>query len=468
MLGLRDYAADPVVTFELLRERIASGELLGDHRLFPLPKHGAGSVRALTVLEPLDELVLRAYVGRCAPAIVGATIEDRVLSGLVRRPGPAWFSADFRDQSRLRRELQRAYYEDSATAGVAFFDVENFFGSCRHDTLCDLLLDIGAPPGAVHALTAMLGSVFKSGCGLPIGFEGSAPLANLFMGPLDAALAATGLQFLRWTDDLDVFLTALEQQDEITDLVVNHLDAVHLAPNWSKVAVLEKGPAAEDRLLDPSRDSLFDDDPLANITERLDAAAFLEDLGHDQPLPPAHLRSMLGYLRKERSTSALDYLQDNPDWADREPRAVADYLSALADDPTTRPALDQDWLIDQAVGRSPTKHTAAGQLHMCRVLTHCRIGKRPAEKVLDFATDYDIVRQYPTLGGWGIRAWSESQGWRPKAARELVKAFKPLVYRRAAASGFLSHGNAARHDDIGEIVKSDRDLQPLAVLAARG
>ena len=113
--------------------------------------------------------------------------------------------------------------------------------------------------------------------------------------PLDAALAASGLEFLRRTDDLDVFFTALEQEDEITDLVVDHLDAVHLALNWSKVAVLEKGPAAEDRLLDPSRDSLFGDDPLANITERLDAAVFLEDLGYDHPLPPAHLRSMLGY-----------------------------------------------------------------------------------------------------------------------------------------------------------------------------
>lgn len=263
VLGFRDYAADTSLTFSLLEGRIAAGSLFDHHQLFPLPKGNGRGFRSLTVLEPLDEFALRSYVGRCSQAIVGATMESHVLNGLIRHPGPGWFSADFRDQIRRRRELQRTYYDHPDTAAVGFYDVKEFFRNCRHEDLHHLLLGAGAPVGAASTLVGMLGMVFGSGCGLPIGFEGSGPLANLFLGPVDRALLALGLPFVRWTDDIDVFLRSIEQRAEVADAVASQLDVVHLALNLSKVDVIEKGVRAEERLLDPGRDSLFDDEAIA-------------------------------------------------------------------------------------------------------------------------------------------------------------------------------------------------------------
>jgi len=105
VLGFEDYAAAPTITYQLVRDRLTRGSLFVDHKLFPLPKQTPGTVRTLTVLNPLDEMALRTYVGRCSAAVASAVHEERVLNGLIRRPGPAWFSADFREQSRKRRQL---------------------------------------------------------------------------------------------------------------------------------------------------------------------------------------------------------------------------------------------------------------------------------------------------------------------------------------------------------------------------
>src|SRR5690606_36839893 len=87
VLGFEDYAGDPVATYDLVRRRLADDALFLDKQVFPLPKP-AGGTRGLTIMNPLDEFALRAYVGRCSSAIVDATYSDRVLNGLIRRPGP--------------------------------------------------------------------------------------------------------------------------------------------------------------------------------------------------------------------------------------------------------------------------------------------------------------------------------------------------------------------------------------------
>lgn len=123
-------------------------------------------------------------------------------------------------------------------------------------------------------------------------------------------------------------------------------------------------------------------------------------------------------------------------------------------------------MLDQAVGRTPSKETAAGQLHMLRALTAMRLDKESGKKVFDFATRYDVVNDFPAIGAWGIRAWSESQAWGQGKARELISAFRPLCYRRAAASGFLGHGSAAHTGAVASIATQNPDLRPVAALAA--
>jgi Reverse transcriptase (RNA-dependent DNA polymerase) len=390
------------LTYGLARERLDSGCVFDDKAMFPLPKQARGTVRSLTVLNPLDEFVLRTYVGRC--------------SGLSRRrrTGPGWFSADFRDQARKRRELQRDLYEAPETVGVGFFDVKDFFRLCRHDSLRSLLLDAGAPPGAVYTLATLLTTMFSTGHGLPIGFEGSGPLANMLLTPVDRALRQRGMRFVRWTDDLDVFLTDLDQWPELLGLVTRRLDDVGLAVNPQKTRMLPKGATAEERLLDPGRDSLFDGDAAANIADKLDEVLWLREQGMAEEIPPAHLRSYLGMLRRTGDPAALEFLQATAEWIDREPRAVGDYMSALAVNKGARKKLDLDWLVDLATRRPTTEHSAAGQLHLCRVLAHYRLPKDRAANLLEFAWRPEVLKKYAVLGAWSVRAWALSQGGGPR------------------------------------------------------
>lgn len=472
VLGFADYAVDPELTYQLVRDRVDRCSVFADQRPFPLPKPNGAGMRGITVAHPLDELLMRVYVGRCSASLKAAVLDDRVFNGLFTKTGPGWISAEFREQNLARRARQRELYDAPTTAGIGLFDVKRFFPTCRHDVLRDLLLKTGAPSGAVATVIALLGSIYDSGVGLPIGLEGSAPLSNLFLGSLDAALVQAGLPSVRWTDDLDVFLADMAEASIVRELVDTELERVGLSVNPDKVEVLEKGPIAEDRLLDPSRDSLFDADATKNVAEMfefLQVMSRMTRLGSsartDDGIPPAHMRSYLGLLAKEQHPAALDHLVANPRWVDEEPRSVGSYLEALGQSRSARGKVDPDWLLDLAVRRPPTKETAAGQLHLCRALAGFKLDKTRAAEVLDFATTASVVAGFPALGGWAVRAWAAGQGWKPDKAVELVDGWAPIAYRRAALSGFVDR-KAGAAPQLRKAVQRHPELRPVASLAA--
>lgn len=296
-------------------------------------------------------------------------------------------------------------FGDDRTEAVGFFNVKDFFKSCSHGRLVELLLKAGAPKGATDRLAEMLKALFPSGTGLPIGFEGSGPLANLFLDPTDRALLGLEVEFVRWIDDLDVLLSCLAQWPDVHASVLDRLADVGLEPNPSKVAVPEKGPGAEQRLLDPGRDSIFEGDAVENTVGKLNTELWMRDWGFAEEMPPAHFRSCLGLLRSRTSADAMTYLMETPSWIDREPRSVGDYLTTIASDPSPRGEIDQDWLIECAVGREPPTLRGVGQLHLCRALTELRVDKARAKRLLDFSHRDTVLRQFPALGGCAVRAW---------------------------------------------------------------
>lgn len=346
--------------------------------------------------------------------------------------------------------------------------MKKFFPTCSHDVLQGLLIDAGAPSGAVLMLTGLLTGLFGSGVGLPIGFEGSGPLSNLFLGPVDRALIERKLEFVRWTDDLDVFLTDPAEWPALFGLVDHTLAGVGLALNPDKTRILEKGAAAETRLLDPGRDSFFDDDAVANIGAKLDLDLWMRECGLAADLPPAHFRSCIGLLRSARDPKAIEYLTAVPGWIDREPRSVGDYLSVLAAEPKGRRAVDVAWLLDLAVGRTPNEYTAAGQLHLCRALTTFRVGKTDATRLLDFAWRPEVLKRYPILGAWAVKAWSTSQGWNSREAIEVADSIAHVSYRRAAVAGFARNGAGTRSKKLERMAIQDPEIGPAVaqVLAA--
>jgi hypothetical protein len=243
-------------------------------------------------------------------------------------------------------------------------------------------------------------------------------------------------------------------------MVVERMARVGLALNDAKAGVLEKGPAAEQRLLDPGRDSIFDGDALENTTAKLNTELWMRDWGTAEEMPPAHLRSCLGLLRSKASPDAVPYLVETPSWIDREPRSVGDYLAAIASEPSVRDVIDQDWLLDRAIGREPSSQTAAGQLHICRVLTTVGVQKAAGRRLLDFAHDARVLRHYPALGSWAVRAWSTSRGWQKAPCMDVVHTVGHLNYRRAAVAGFATHSSASRNARLDALARQAPELAP--------
>lgn len=439
VIGMADYRAASEPTLELVQDRVRS-DLLGNQKaLFPLVKSNPAEIRKLTVLDPLDDLALRVYVGRCSPAIARATDRTHVLNGVIDNPGAGWLMASHRVQGKIRRERQREYLNRSATKAVGFFDVKNFFPSCDHEIATRLLLEVGAPPGAVERIQESLDRMYRgSGRGLPIGFEGSGPIANLFLRPMDEALSRSGRPYIRWTDDVEVFVRNRTEWRIIAEAAEAAVRSVKLEFNLDKTMALATGGPAEGRLFDPTRDSIFaGDDPVAEIAEELECAATFSACGMSGDMPPGRFRSYLGKLRAHRDPGALDFLAEYPYWILREPKTVSDYLIALVRHDPTKGRVDRDWLVELATDTAVEDVTAAGQLHLFRVLSNIPLSDKEGEQLLNFGTDFRRMNRYCELSAWATRAWARSSAWNATDALDLVTTYAMPPVQRAAVAGFL-------------------------------
>lgn len=469
-IGFADLAHDTDRTFAVVQSRLADGSAFGDSAVFPLPKGTGTAWRPMTVLNPFDDLALRGIVGRCTGAVKKSTDRVGVFNGLINHTGPGWTTVNFSDQYKARMASRRDLYDRLETGAVGVFDAAEFFLNCGHDTTEALLVASGAPVGAARVLTKMLGRVFPGGMGLPMGFEGSGPMANLFFGEVDRELTRRGIPFVRWTDDLDTFLRRISDWPETLEAVESRLLAVGIPLNMDKTGGFEKGDAAEHRLFDPSRDSVFcEDDPVAAAEGKFEVDMMMEGFfGFTENPPAPAFRNRLRGLRRKPSAGALEFIYAHPEWLDREPRAVGDYLKLLATNTKTHAEIDLDWLMDRAVGRKPTRQTAAGQLHALRAIAAYKVDKVEAKALKTFAEDQAMGGEYMVLGAWAVRAWSESRGWKAKPAAALIRDVDDAGYRRAATMGFagMQRDHAEKHLD--PIRHDHPEVGPVASLVLSG
>lgn len=456
VLGYADFVKDPGVTFSTIRSRIADGTILNDAETIPLLKTNGRDTRSVTVMNGLDDLTLRTYAGRCSAAIQASTDDTRVFNGLIVQPGPGWRCASFKDQHRQRRNLQAALYADPEVEAVGFFDVKNFFGACGHSVTGSLLDAAGAPPGAIATLIGLLGCLSPDGVGLPVGFEGSGPIANLFFREVDRKLTEAEIPFSRWTDDLDTFLRGLGDWNPVHSLVSGGMAWVGHALN-EKVELLPKGADAFRRLLDPGRDSMFGgEDPVEHAEGVLNGEMKIPANSYELQMSPSRFRGVLRALGRGPSASGTSFLEERPMWFNREPKATADYLIGVFNNKKTRKALDLDWLMDQAVGTAPDDASAARQLHAARVLSVCRVGKNRGQALKDFASDRASDRTYMAVGAWATRAWAQSRAWKVQQALHLIEEADHDAFGRAALSGITRMRDSHR----GSHLRTVRDIRP--------
>jgi Reverse transcriptase (RNA-dependent DNA polymerase) len=221
-----------------------------DLSLFPYP-NGPEKVRFFSVLDPLDEAVLRAATGPVATAVERALSETdgvRVVSSRLSKPPPGWTLRDPIHQDGRRRDLARARIEDPSFRGLGLTDITAYYPSIPIDRLTGVVQGLGADPAAHHVVDRWLREWHRRGQlrGLPIGPQAAGIYGNAYLIPLDTALAMRADQIIRLTDDYWVFVDGKESWDALLDEFDRVADALSLQRNESKTQFIDApGDAAE-------------------------------------------------------------------------------------------------------------------------------------------------------------------------------------------------------------------------------
>ena len=405
-LGWADFAANGSLTASAVAEHVRAGLYPQPIELVPLPKSGKPGLRWLTDFHAYDELTLRVLVGRIVAPIAAKVDRSIVFSAEVSGRPPGWSLAPHRPAHRRRQERGLELLAVQRCAGLLVLDVRDFFGSITLDHLGPALVGMGAPEGAVASIALALRRWSLDGLeGVPVGFEGSALMANSFLSPGDEALVRLGLGVVRWMDDTWAFLGSTDDPWFVEQVYDANLRSLGLSVNGDKTYFAE-GPMAEfvvrDAFLDSvtkGGDSRIDEDEALVIL-----MTAVEDDGVAVAWP--WVRFALGALRGHRSGAALEVLQDRSDLFMEEPKAVGDYLEAVAEG-SDRRQLDKDWLVELATVPC-SERGVSRRIHACRALRSARGASTSSNSLVrDAITDSSLPS---AVQRWSAAAWARRRG----------------------------------------------------------
>lgn len=177
----------------------------GASRRFIVPKHDL-SYRQATQLDPLDSLFMTALVYS-----FGNDIEVR------RRPRSDQQVFSYRFQPSAEGELYatshawnqfwaRCYKMAEGSSTVLVADIADFYNQIYHHTVENQLGESGWPNQAIKWVVRLLESTSaKVSRGVPVGPHPVHLLAEASLIPVDNSLAARGIQFCRFVDDIIIF-----------------------------------------------------------------------------------------------------------------------------------------------------------------------------------------------------------------------------------------------------------------------
>lgn len=115
---------------------------------------------------------------------------------------------------------------------VVDIDLKSFFDEVNHDKLMYLLGDYVEDKALKKLIGACLrapvqrpdGTRYKRGKGTPQGGPLSPLLANIYLDPLDRELEARGLSFVRYADDIAIFVTSARAAERVLASVIEWIE----------------------------------------------------------------------------------------------------------------------------------------------------------------------------------------------------------------------------------------------------
>jgi hypothetical protein len=265
--------------------------------------------------------------------------------------------------------------------------------------------------------------------------------------PIDRVLAREGLTYIRWMDDIVIFLRDITDAQCAISLVGSQLRTQGQSLNEDKIGLDEIGSysfgtgSAAEYVVD---DELFDDP--AGMLERLAEA---ED--------PVGVTSALGLLRRNLDPTGLPVLQRYRWVHETFPKQSAAYLGTVV----PRPGVE-DWILERMLEPAESS-TAASQLHLAAVAANDHVSSSTGVEAYKKAADLERVSFAPLANELLVVA-GHSDVKRRKRRRQAIEVadFLPDLDAKRSALAALEGGGLGSSDRAGlrYLVAATADLAP--------
>ena len=172
-------------------------------RRFIVPKDDL-SYRQATQLHPQDSIILTALVYQYGHCIEGRRLpKEQVFS---YRFDPI-IEHGLYGCERLWNDFWETGFEKSKSySHVLYCDIADFYNQIYHHTVENQLAESGFPNQAIKWIRELLESTTEGvSRGIPIGPHGAHLIAECTLIPIDNSLKASGVDFIRFADDLVIF-----------------------------------------------------------------------------------------------------------------------------------------------------------------------------------------------------------------------------------------------------------------------
>lgn len=365
-----------------IERRMRNGRLFETSHLMRFPK-ASGGVRVMTCLDPVDDLAYRHAAGRVVRRIF-ATLDTHVDSSRPLLADESWRIESWR--VARRRHVGRVAAERLARQwdGVGKLDVRSHYPTVSLRQLRTVLHSAACHDNAVRDLVKLLESLQdRSGCsGLAIGPEASALLGTIALAPLDRMLLGERVTFLRWVDDLLLFVDAEERYEELKARAGWQLALGDQGLNLDKCTYERFGDGQVTGFEDPyggweATSGGWSANPGAELSKLAEARE------------PRGISQLLGQLRHDGDSSGIETAVSDPWLIDNFPTQVGAYLRRVRDDIA-------DWQpVVSMVFRDTTDNNVAGQLRLTRLLKRPQIGAELGSELFARGKALDRKRYAP-------------------------------------------------------------------------
>jgi retron-type reverse transcriptase len=191
-------------------------------RRFIVPKDEI-SYRQATQLHPQDSILLSALIYQYGAGIESRRRDESEVFSY--RFSPSLDEGLYSSKTAWNNFWTTAHRKSQQCSLVLYCDIADFYNQIYHHTVENQLIESGFPNQATKWVISLLESTTaKVSRGVPIGPHAIHLIAEATLIPVDNSLATSGLDFIRYADDIVIFCDSDKSAKSALALVASTLD----------------------------------------------------------------------------------------------------------------------------------------------------------------------------------------------------------------------------------------------------